>query len=142
MNRLGIGLPVCALLCLCGTALARQPVQAVTANMNWMDRVRLRAGPDADAPVPGRCFSGARVTVLEAEGAWWHVRVDEREGYMMSRYLTAEVPADAAANELTAHFSRDLVAQARRSPAAPPLPFPVPADNRPFAFAHSRMAMR
>lgn len=77
-----------ALLCLCAPALAAP--QAVTAGLGGeLDRVKLRASPSQTAAVLGQYFANVRVAVLEAGADWSHVRVGNREGYMMSRYLQA-----------------------------------------------------
>jgi hypothetical protein len=50
---------------------------------------RLRARPDArSAKIGPSLRRGTRLRVLEASGEWAHVRVGNREGYVMSSLLT------------------------------------------------------
>ncbi len=90
---LGVLLSAAVLLALCAGALAEGAGQAYTANLgDWMDRVKLRASPSQSAAVLGQYFAGVTLTVLGTQGEWSQVRVDTREGYMMSRYLTRGLP--------------------------------------------------
>lgn len=50
-------------------------------------RVKLRAAPSGSAQVLGQYFDGVPVDVLSAEGAWAHVSIAGREGYMMRDFL-------------------------------------------------------
>ena len=89
----GLLLSAVVLFALCAGALAEDAWQAYTANLGeWMDRVKLRASPSQNAAVLGQYFAGVAVTVLRTEGEWSQVRVDTREGYIMSRYLTSGLP--------------------------------------------------
>lgn len=90
---MGALVSVILLFALCAGALADGAGQAYTANLgDLMDRVKLRASPSQSAAVLGQYFAGVAVTVLRADGDWSQVRVDTREGYMMSRYLTGGSP--------------------------------------------------
>jgi uncharacterized protein YgiM (DUF1202 family) len=49
----------------------------------------LRAHPSPDGKVLGKLTRGTKVTVLEtvSSGEWAHVRVNNKEGYIFSKYL-------------------------------------------------------
>ena len=61
----------------------------VVANPKSQDRLHLREQPSTKSPSLGRYFNGTQVEVLEdsSQEGWVHVRVDGKEGYMMSQYL-------------------------------------------------------
>ena len=62
----------------------------VVSNPKSSDRLHLREEPSAKSTSLGRYFNGTQVEVIDygPEG-WAHVRVDGKEGYMMTQYLVA-----------------------------------------------------
>ena len=95
MKRLLACMVAAVMLCAVSAAVASAPSEAVTCGLGGgLDRVKLRAEPNTDADVLGQYFANVRFTVLETGGEWWRVRIGDREGYMMSRFLTAEIPAE------------------------------------------------
>ena len=90
-----------ATLLLCPAIAARaEATQGVTAGLgDWMSRVKLREAPSQNAAVLGQYFADVRLTVLGATGEWALVRVGNREGYMMNRYLKPDVAGDSDAFE-------------------------------------------
>ncbi len=46
------------------------------------------------AAVLGKYFRGVQAEVLEESGDWAHIRIGNREGYMMRQYLTTQSAAD------------------------------------------------
>jgi uncharacterized protein YgiM (DUF1202 family) len=101
MKRL-LGFLLAALL-LCGPvcgALASATDTAYTCNLGGeLNRVRLRRSPSANAETLGKYFANVQVEVLARDGKWWRVRVGDREGYMMSDYLSATKQASAEARQ-------------------------------------------
>lgn len=107
-----------AMLVLAGSrAFAAAPSTAVTDHLGgYLDRVKLRDEPSTGGRVLGKYFAGVRVEVLDRReastgdrpqyfagaradaqengGEWWRIRIGDREGYMMSRFLnvSADVP--------------------------------------------------
>lgn len=64
------------------------------------DRVHLRADPSTGATSLGLYFTGTRVTLLSPLGGdWTNIRIGAEEGWMMSRFLSAD---PAAAGECDA----------------------------------------
>jgi len=60
----------------------------VVANSKPQDRLHLREEPSTKSQSLGRYFNGTQVEVIgDIQDGWAHVRVDGREGYMMSQYL-------------------------------------------------------
>lgn len=71
-----------------------EPRQAVVANRNVADRLILRASASENGRVIGRFYSGTPVTVItgDEDSQWCSVTVGSLKGYMMSSYLTFELP--------------------------------------------------
>ncbi len=90
-----------AALLLCPAIAARaEAAQGMTVGLgDWMSRVKLREAPSQNAAVLGQYFAGVRLDVLCVTGEWSQVRVGNREGYMMSRYLKSAAAADSDAFE-------------------------------------------
>lgn len=83
----------------CST-MADAPSQARTYQLGGeLDRVRLRDRPSTNGAVLGQYFSGVLVEVLEQSGDWQRVRIDDQEGFMMRKFLTAEILEDDLAYE-------------------------------------------
>jgi|GEM_PF-1898768 len=60
---------------------------AVVNNPDYHDRLHLRREASTKAGSLGRYYNGTQVEVLDYGDQWCRVRVDGREGYMMSQYL-------------------------------------------------------
>ncbi len=81
-------------------ALAGVLSQARTHRLGGeLDRVRLRDRPSTNGKVLGQYFSGVLVEILEQRGDWQRVRIDDREGFMMRKFLTAEIGGTESADE-------------------------------------------
>lgn len=61
---------------------------AYVNNPNPADRLNLRELPDERSESLGRFYNGTQVTVLGVAGAWYHVDVGGRSGYMRSAFLS------------------------------------------------------
>ncbi|MDD3213686.1 MAG: SH3 domain-containing protein, partial [Eubacteriales bacterium] len=97
MKKMLALLTALALLLAGSTAGAAAPMTAVTGSLGGaLDRVKLRAAPSTGAGVLGQYFTGVRVDVLETGSTWWRVCIGDREGYMMSRFLSTKADAEAA----------------------------------------------
>jgi SH3 domain protein len=98
--------------------------------------ITLRTGPSTANKIVGMLTSGQPVEILSTEGEWSFVRVmsDEKEGWVVSRYLLSRLPWEIQAKELEgevvklrkklgqtekdlgamSHQSQDLTAQLKR----------------------------
>jgi len=65
-------------------------------NPNARDRLNLRAGMSVLFASLGKYGNGTRVEVLGVSMGWYHVRVNDKIGYMMSKFLTP-IPGSASA---------------------------------------------
>ncbi len=82
------------------SGLSDVPSQAKTYQLGGeLDRVKLRDRPSTNGEVLGKYFSGVFAEVLERKGDWWRVRVDDREGFMMRKFLTTETGEDDLRDE-------------------------------------------
>lgn len=62
------------------------PIMIVN-NPNPADRLHLRVTASVSSPSLSRYYNGTQVEVLGVAGEWLHVRVGERVGYMLAKYL-------------------------------------------------------
>jgi len=64
--------------------------------------ITLRTGPSTANKIVGMLGSGQPVEILSTEGEWSFVRVagDEKEGWVVSRYLLSRLPWEIQAKEL------------------------------------------
>ncbi len=58
-------------------------------------RVKLRKSPSTGAAILGQYYAGTPMTVLSVEDGWAYVRIEGREGWMMSEFLVREGSSDA-----------------------------------------------
>ena len=85
-----------ALLILLSTA-----VQAETMYISDLAEITLRTGKGIDHKIIAMVNSGTQVEVLEPDDQWTKVRLPSgREGWMVSRFLTAKIPSSIALKEL------------------------------------------
>ena len=71
------------------TELAQAGQQSMSNARVRVKSARLRARPDAKSPKVGASLRrGTRLQVLDSSGDWTHVRVGNREGYVLSSLLT------------------------------------------------------
>ncbi len=63
------------------------PDYGVIVNPNQRDRLHLRESPSTRSTSLGRYFNGTQVEILEWVNEWVRVRVDGKEGYMLSEYV-------------------------------------------------------
>ena len=65
------------------------PTRARTGvvDVNW-GRLNIRARPGTDAPIVGRAYDGAALTILNQWQDWYLVRFDGVEGYASRDYIT------------------------------------------------------
>ncbi len=81
-------------LCLLIPAFALAQTACVTCEGDALDRVKLRQKPSPQATVLGKYFRGVQAEVLDESSGWAHIRIGNREGYMMRQYLTTQTAAD------------------------------------------------
>lgn len=81
-------LPLLTVLCLlCPFATADTGVRYVDGGN--ADRVHLRQAPSRDEKSLGLYYSGTGVIVYDEAGDWSHVLIGEKDGWMMTEYLTS-----------------------------------------------------
>jgi SH3 domain protein len=81
--------------------LALGSAEAATVYVSGVVKPTLRSGPSIDHKVLAMVDSGTPAVVLETGEEWSLVRVEgDKEGYIMTRYLTSEKPAALALEEL------------------------------------------
>jgi SH3 domain protein len=77
------------------------PVQAESLYIGEIIEITLRTGPGIDHKVIGMIKSGELVEILEPGTEWTHVRLaSEKEGYVLSRFLTTKKPNEMLLREL------------------------------------------
>ena len=117
----------------CGLTAEGWPVQSyVTDSLE----ITLRTGPSTGNKIVSMLTSGQPLEILSTEGEWSFVRIvgEEKEGWVVSRYLISRLPWEIQAKELEAevaklktklgqtekdlgamsHQSQDLAAQLKR----------------------------
>ena len=63
--------------------------------------VYMREAADKDAKAVTVLATGKEITVLGEEGDWYQVKVDDKEGYVVKKYITdSKEEAEAAANQV------------------------------------------
>jgi SH3 domain protein len=68
-------------------------VSAETMYVNDNMKITFRAGPGNDRKITSLLSIGEKVEVIQPSGDWTQVQLlDGKEGWVLSRYLTAEVP--------------------------------------------------
>jgi len=88
-----------SILCIAAMLLALIPAYAendisqlqVTGIVNC-NKLKLRATPSAEARTLGTYNEGTKVIVLRNDGEWCQVVLDEKTGYMMTKYLDITTP--------------------------------------------------
>jgi len=98
-----------------------------TVKADWLN---FREAPSMDGLVMGLAPNGTEVEILEDLGEWCRVRWDARVGYMSSRYLVQEAPAQPKPEE-------EPAVPAQPEPAAQPEPSAAPAPAEPEPAAQS-----
>lgn len=77
------------------------PVQAKSMYVGEIIEVTLRTGPGIDHKVIAMIKSGEFLKILEPGTEWTHVRLaSEKEGYVLSRFLTTKKPNEMLLREL------------------------------------------
>mgnify|MGYP006425867335 CR=1 FL=1 len=81
------------------------PVQAQSMYVGEIIEITLRTGPGIDHKVIAMVGSGERLTILESGAEWTHVRLaSEKEGYVLSRFLTPKKPNELLLRELNEKY--------------------------------------
>ena len=84
------------------------PVQAQSMYVSEIVEITLRTGPGIDHKVIAMVKSGQTLMVLEPGSEWTKVRLaNEKEGYILSRFLTEKKPNDLLLDELKKKY-KDL----------------------------------
>lgn len=84
--------------------VARSGAESTTTILNpatgnaWVNApgystVNFRSGMSTSAPIIARYPTGTPVTLLEQGSSWSKVKINGREGYMMTRFLSSSAPA-------------------------------------------------
>ena len=74
---------------ICFAAMVNAETRYVTDNL----QITFRTGPGNDRKIISLLSSGQPVTVLQPEGEWAMVRLqNEKEGWVLQQYLSAEIP--------------------------------------------------
>ena len=77
------------------------PVQAESMYVGEIIEITLRTGPGIDHKVIAMVKSGELLEILEPGAEWTHVRLaSEKEGYVLSRFLTTKKPNEMLLREL------------------------------------------
>jgi len=85
--------------------LGFSPAHAETMYISEIIEITLRTGPGIDHKVIAMVPSGISVEVLERGPEWSRVRLpSEREGYVLSRFLTDKKPNDLLLKELQQRY--------------------------------------
>ncbi len=83
------------LLCIGGLPASGEETFTIKPLQTPESRVKLRKSPSTDAAILGQYYAGTPMTVLNMEDGWAHVRIEGREGWMMSEFLVREGSSDA-----------------------------------------------
>ena len=76
----------------------KEPEEVILAYVNGKE-VRMRRSPSVDAYIMTTYDTGKEVVVLGVDGDWTRVKVDNRLGYIYSKYLSDTNPLDPQAAE-------------------------------------------
>lgn len=82
--------------------------------------VYMREAADKDAKAMTVLATGKEITVLGEEGDWYQVKVDDKEGYVVKKYITdskEEAEAAAAAQQAAEAAAQQAAEQAAQQPS-------------------------
>ena len=85
--------------------------------------VYMREAADKDAKAMTGLATGKEITVLGEEGDWYQVKVDDKEGYVVKKYITdskGEAEAAAAAQQAAEAAAQQAAEQAAQQAAQQP----------------------
>lgn len=85
--------------------------------------VYMREAADKDAKAMTVLATGKEITVLGEEGDWYQVKVDDKEGYVVKKYITdskEEAEAAAAAQQAAEAAAQQAAEQAAQQAAQQP----------------------
>ncbi len=85
--------------------------------------VYMREAADKDAKAMTVLATGKEITVLGEEGDWYQVKVDDKEGYIVKKYITdskEEAEAAAAAQQAAEAAAQQAAEQAAQQAAQQP----------------------
>ncbi|NIS60349.1 MAG: SH3 domain-containing protein, partial [Proteobacteria bacterium] len=94
-------------LCLIAVCLLWAQGNVLAETMYVTDRLHLslRKGPDTGQPPVGLLPSDTKVEVLETEGNWAQVNLEDgRTGWVIKRYLVKDVPKSLIIEQLKAQL--------------------------------------
>ena len=78
--------------------------------------VYMREAADKDAKAVTVLATGKEITVLGEEGDWYQVKVDDKEGYVVKKYITdSKEEAEAAAQQAAEQAAQQAAQQASQS---------------------------
>ena len=77
----------------------QEPPQPVTVQTGNRSGLKMRAHPDQKSKVMGTFKNGTQVDILEVGDEWVKVRIGDKTGYMMVKFLEGDVQAAAEAAE-------------------------------------------
>ncbi|ACN14253.1 hypothetical protein HRM2_11410 [Desulforapulum autotrophicum HRM2] len=85
---------------ICGTALGE------TVYVKGIMKITMRTGPGVEHKIIAMLESGDNLELIESGDGWSHVRnVDGKDGWVLTRYVTSEVPKTLIADRLKSENS-------------------------------------
>ena len=102
------------------TAKAEKPAEteAKEKTMYVSGDVYMREAADKDAKAVTVLATGKEITVLGEEGDWYQVKVDDKEGYVVKKYITDSKEEAEAAAQQAAEQAAQQAAEAAAQQAA------------------------
>ena len=97
--------------------------EAKEKTMYVSGEVYMREAADKDAKAMTVLATGKEITVLGEEGDWYQVKVDDKEGYVVKKYITdskEEAEAAAAAQQAAEAAAQQAAEQAAQQAAQQP----------------------
>lgn len=85
-------LPLYLLVALMSICLLSFEIGAETRYVSEEFEITMRTGPVADRKIIALIKSGSAVTVLESGDEWTKIRYNEKDGWVLTRYLSAQAP--------------------------------------------------
>ena len=92
---------ISALLCIClmlSCAMASAATYRFVLSPNSAP-VNVRNGASKNTPAVTQLVTGTKVTVLGTEGSWTHIRTGNKEGYIITSFLTENDPYTPSAKK-------------------------------------------
>ncbi|MBA3009597.1 MAG: TIGR04211 family SH3 domain-containing protein [Proteobacteria bacterium] len=102
-----------ASICLLGWVWAG-PLAAQDIYVSGITKITMRTGPGVEHKIVAMLTSGSKLETIEYKSDWSHVRTQEgKSGWVLSRFLTQEVPQTLLVEQLQAENKRLTAALAQ-----------------------------